>query len=371
MSPQRPSWVIYLSAIRWSGPRNRQHELALQLARDRTVLFVEPPGLRPNWRLRIEPAGASIWRVDPLALLPIGRHLAWVNRINRLWEAWRLRRWLGPRGGRRIVLLDEDLAAPLAKRLGASLFIYDAADLDWTFTRRWNRRHLCAALAEGVQAADVVTISSTVLADYLPCVPGPVVELLNACDPVHFTSGAEVPPAVESVAEPRIGYVGALDSRAFDCELVMRIAADHPAWSFVLVGPADLGVASRLQSLPNIHLLGPVSYEDLPGVLNGFDVCLIPYRVGDRIDYVQPKKLFEYLAAGKPVVATPLPALRRLKAPHRLARTAEEFGTAIAAALDDRGEEASRARRASALAHTWELRGRQLRELLDSAEAAA
>jgi O-antigen/teichoic acid export membrane protein/glycosyltransferase involved in cell wall biosynthesis len=362
-------WAIYLSAIGWEGRRNRQQELALQLTNSRRVLFVEPPGLGIAWRLQIDVLGESLWRVQPLALLPLGRFLPWVNRVNRRYSGRRLRDWLDRRPGDRVVILDEDLAAPLAARLAARARVYDAADLDWTFTRRWNRRHLRAALAEAVGAADLVLTSSTTLAEHLPPARGPVVELLNACDAEHFERDVRVPASVEALPRPRIGYVGVIDARAFDCRLVATVASNRPEWTFVLAGPIDARVASGLAARSNVHLLGPVSYEDLPGVVSGFDVCMIPYRVGERIDYVQPKKLFEYFAAGKPVVATALPALSRLDGPCHLAPNADAFGAAIATALDECDSTAVESRRRCAREHTWELRGRTLRTLLDEVRA--
>ncbi|MHB8531653.1 MAG: oligosaccharide flippase family protein [Solirubrobacteraceae bacterium] len=363
-------WVVYLSAIAWEGPRNRQQELAAQLARGRRVLFVEAPHLRPAWKLRIDTLDGSLWRARPLALLPLGRFLPWVNRVNRRYSGWRLRRWLDRRPGDRIVVLDEDLAAPLVSRLKARLLIYDGADLDWTFTRKWNRRHLQTALSEAVATVDLVLTSSTVLAQHLPPTRGPVLELLNACDPEHFGRPTDVPFAIRRLPQPRIGYVGAIDDRAFDSRLLVKVAHDRPDWTFVLAGPANSRVALDFAALANVHLVGRVPYADLPGVVAGFDVCLIPYRIGERIDYVQPKKLFEYLAAGKPVVTTALPALSQLDVPYRVATTAEAFASRIDEALLDCDAIAAEARRACAQGHTWEIRGHTLRAILDGFEVA-
>jgi O-antigen/teichoic acid export membrane protein/glycosyltransferase involved in cell wall biosynthesis len=362
------AWVIYLSAIGWEGRRNRQHELAQQAGRGRRVLFVEPPGLGMSWRPRAEQLGPRLWRARPLSLLPFGRHLPWVNTINRSCSGWWLRRWLDGRPGGRVVILDEDLAAPLASRLGAHSTIYDAADLDWTFTRCWNRRHLRRALARAVDAADLVTVSSPVLAEHLPATGAPIVELLNACEAEHFETPVGVPPSIAALPRPRMGYVGAIDERALDAGLLEELARSEPQWTFVLAGPALPRVRDRLAVLPNVHLVGEVAYSQLPGVLQGIDVCLIPYRIGERIDYVQPKKLFEYLAAGKPVVSTALPALRGLDVPHRTARTVPDFARSIALSLESSCPQEIEARRRSAHTHSWEARGSVLRGLLDELE---
>jgi len=365
------SWAVYLSAIPFEGARNRQQELAEQVAQTRRVLFVEAPGLGMAWRLKVDELAPSLWRARSLSLLPLGRFLPWANHLNRRYSGWRLRRWLDRRPGERIVIVDEDLAAPLAPRLGACARVYDAADLDWTFTRRWNRRHLRGALSEAVHDADAVLVSSLVLADHIPRSRGPVIELLNACDVTHFAGQAEPPAWLRALPGPRIGYVGSIDRRAFDAQFVATVAAAHPEWTFVLAGPAEEGVAAAFEELPNVHLPGRIDYEALPGLLGAFDVCLIPYRVGELIDYVQPKKLFEYLAAGKPVVVTAMPALAGLAVPHRCAAAPESFALAIAAALHEGSAPADcELRRHSVRHHTWEARGQTIRGLLDDLEIA-
>jgi len=365
------SWAVYLSAIPFEGARNRQQELAEQVAQTRRVLFVEAPGLGMAWRLKVDELAPSLWRARSLSLLPLGRFLPWVNQLNRRYGGWRLRRWLDRRPGERIVIVDEDLAAPLAPRLGARARVYDAADLDWTFTRRWNRRHLRGALDAAVRDADAVLVSSLVLANHIPRARGPVIELLNACDVAHFAGQPEAPAWLRALPAPRIGYVGSIDRRAFDAAFMATVAAAHPEWTFVLAGPAEEGVAARFDELPNVHLPGRIDYEALPGLLGAFDVCLIPYRVGGLIDYVQPKKLFEYLAAGKPVVVTAMPALAGLAVPHRCAAAPEPFALAIAEALHEGlAPTDCELRRHSVRHHTWEARGRAIRGVLDDLECA-
>jgi hypothetical protein len=120
-----------------------------------------------------------------------------------------------------------------------------------------------------------------------------------------------------------------------------------------------------LRGLANVHLPGAIAYADAPAVVRGFDVALIPYRLGGLVDYVHPKKCYEYLAAGRPVVTTPLPALAAMDAPIRLAAGPAAFGQAIAAALAESDDPAAAEdRRAIGVANSWRLRGVQLRTLL-------
>jgi GT2 family glycosyltransferase len=371
VEPEAPDWVVYLSGIPWNFHRNRQQELARELARTRRVLFVERPRLLPAWRVRVEELSPSLWRAESPALLPFGRFLPPANAVNRRFAARRLRHWLDGRPGPRLLWIDEDLAAAAIGRLGERAVVYDAADLDWTFTRRWNRPHLRRALAGALRRADLVLSSSRALSQLLEphrCRP---VELTNACDPERFHPDGPRAP-LGTLPRPRLGYVGAIDERAFDAPLLAAVATLRPDWSFLLAGPSTPAARSTLGHLSNVHLLGPVASENVPSLLRAFDVCLIPYRTSGRASYVHPKKFYEYLATGKPVVATPLAALDAEAAVHGRGSTPEAFARAVEGALAEAGDaDLARRRRTVACANSWASRGERLRGLLAGLEGAA
>ncbi|MEU1752817.1 glycosyltransferase [Micromonospora matsumotoense] len=360
-------WAVLFSGTPWVGGAHRQHALARELAVDHRVLFVDPPGQRPRWRAEVIQVDRALWHAVPPTAVPCGRHLPPGNEVNRWVATAALSRWLRRHDGRvRLLWLDEDLAAPCAGRLPAAAVVYDATDLDWTFTRLWNRRHLRRNLARAVAAADLVLASSAALPERMPRRgPTPVV-LPNGCDPTHFAVGGPVAPPVARLRRPVVGYCGAVDTRAFDADLVAAVARARPDWTFLLAGPSTRAGRSPLRGLANVVLTGPVGYADVPALLRGCDVTVIPYRVGGRIDYVHPKKCYEYLALGKPVVATPLPALRHLTGVIGIAAGPQAFTEAVAAALDTATVPSQiTRRRAVAVANSWAHRGRHLRELLD------
>jgi glycosyltransferase involved in cell wall biosynthesis len=326
-------WVVMLSGSPWRAAAHRQQAMARELSVDRRVLFVDPPRNRPRWTFAVHRVTDAIWRVEPPTALPFGRQLPPANTIGRQVTAVLLRRWLDARGGARILWLDEDLAAPLVGRLGESSVIYDATDLDWTFTRRWNRWTLRRMLRHAVGAADLVLASSAALPARLPAGRRPAVVIPNACDPDHFCPDGPSAAFLADLPRPRLGYLGSIDTRAFDGELVAAVARDHPEWTFVLVGPATRAGRRPLRGLANVHVFDPVPYPRAADVVRACDIGIVPYRVGGLIDYVHPKKCYEYLAAGKAVVATALPALVELVAPVRLANGPAAFADAIARAL--------------------------------------
>lgn len=368
---RRRTWVVMLSGIGWESGGHRQHELARQVAKDRRVLYVDPPGRRMRWRFTVRQVEPSLWHAVPPAVLPFGTLCPAANFINRRVAAWSLRRFLRDRPGPRLCWIGEALAASMAGRLGEAGVVYDVTDLDWTFTRAWNRWHLRRGERHAMEKADLVLLSSPVLTAWLPRSAGVrarTVVVPNACDPELFRPDRPSSPWLERLPSPRLVYTGAVDTRAFDASLVAQVAVDHPEWTFVLAGRSTARGRAPLVSLPNVRLIDPVPYDEVPDLLRGCDVCLIPYRLKGLVDYVQPKKLYEYLAMGKPVVATALPALRDLGDIVHLAHDPSEFAAGIEKALARTSPSVVSARRAAAVANSWTARGDQVRRLLTELE---
>jgi|SRR5581483_3282827 len=152
-------------------------------------------------------------------------------------------------------------------------------------------------------------------------------------------------------------------------DLLVSLARTRPDWSFALVGPIGAGDpstdVSALSGLSNVHLLGARPYEGLPAVLRAADAAIIPYAVNDLTTSVFPMKVYEYLAAGLPVVATPLPSLRGVDG-IAVADGAEAMAARLAELMA--GDTAERRRERSRLAsgHSWEARLEEMAEVLAS-----
>ena len=128
----------------------------------------------------------------------------------------------------------------------------------------------------------------------------------NGVESDHFSRAlredTEVPAGLKRLLRPVIGYFGLIGDR-IDCPLLEAMAEKHPEWSIVLVGP----VREEMCKVPrkeNIHLTGQVDYTLLPGYLKGFDVAIIPYLLNETTMDLNPTKLLEYMAGGRPVVST-------------------------------------------------------------------
>ena len=182
----------------------------------------------------------------------------------------------------------------------------------------------------------------------------------NGVDFDAFANARPLPDALAAIKGPRIGYSGFLKIQ-LNWELLFDVAQQNPQWSFVFVGkPLDqpgLGDAlTRIDALPNVHLLGGKSSVELSAYPQHFDVCMLPYRVDDYTKYIDPLKLGEYMASGRPAVGTPILPLQEVAGLIALADTPEEWRHAIEAALEPAANTAAeRARRQSwARTRTWD-----------------
>ena len=161
------------------------------------------------------------------------------------------------------------------------------------------------------------------------------------------------------LSRPIIGYAGVINEK-LDLDLLRVVAQSHHEWQFVFIGPDAMRYEREqldvLRSLPNVHFLGSKPVADLPAYVRACDVCLIPYKQNEWTRHISPLKLYEYLAAGVPIVATPIPATVEMAETLWLASTPEAFGHAIAAGLAADSPHRRQRQQALAQNNTWERR---------------
>jgi glycosyltransferase involved in cell wall biosynthesis len=362
-----------------------QHHLMSRLARDNRVLFVESLGLR-----RPQLAGRDLARIarrlrrgvapprevdrvhvlSPLVLPLHGNALA--RALNaRLLPALvsRAARRLGMR--RPILWAYVPQAEVLLDALDPSLVVYHCVD-DIAAQAGIDAASFRAAERRFVARADLVLASAPALAARMRELVretaavdrrnATVLEAPNVADTALFATAltpGQVDTALAALPRPRIVFTGAIVTTKLDLALLAELARARPQWSFALVGPVGPGDprtdVSALRGEPNVHLLGARSYAELPAVLRGADAGLIPYARNELTESIFPMKVYEYLAAGLPVVATPLPALAEV-AEVRTAADAEGITALLEEALADDAPERRVERSRRAAAHSWERR---------------
>lgn len=176
----------------------------------------------------------------------------------------------------------------------------------------------------------------------------------------HFAEPREIPPELRDLPRPIVGFAGGLTTPV-DLALVRRLATEFATGSVVLIGPVYIDVETI--AAPNVHVLGPRPYTDLPAYVQAFDVGLIPYVLNAHTLAVDPLKLLEYLAAGIPVVALDLPEIRKYAHAVSIASTHDEFVDAVRRAATDHTTTPEQ-RRAVAREHDWSARAARLLGIL-------
>jgi len=162
-------------------------------------------------------------------------------------------------------------------------------------------------------------------------------------------------PELAGLKRPLIGYVGALNSQRLDIAIIEHIAVTYPEYTIVLVGPEDeTFLASRLHSFDNVVFSGQRAVTELPGFINAFDICINPQLVNEITIGNYPRKIDEYLALGKPVIATRTKTMEAFKDYVYLAENKEDYARFIALAIAEDSEQKNSERKAFAFTHTWE-----------------
>jgi glycosyltransferase involved in cell wall biosynthesis len=182
-------------------------------------------------------------------------------------------------------------------------------------------------------------------------------------------SDAPAPDDVAALPRPLIGYVGAINTK-LDLSLFAAVAEAHPEWTLALVGPVRFPVSDpllqKLWHLDNVHFLGTKPVEAVPYYIKALDVCLLPYRQNEWTRNISSLKLYEYLACGKPVVSSDVPAARDYADLVSIAGDAAHFTARVVEALRGSSQEEIARRMEVASRNTWRHRVAQISELIDA-----
>ena len=256
--------------------------------------------------------------------------------------------------------------------LNESLVIYHVSDkydantmdhaTDPSFIRKLHER--------AIEAADLIFYSSRkLLADATRGLERSHL-LEQAVDFDHWSkiSHGDVPIAaeVERIPHPRVGYFGAIEPWLVDQELIKQAAHERPEWNWIFIGNKSRGL--EIESLPNVHFLPPVSYQNLPHYAAGFDVCVLPWNTDVPFtSYGSAIKVREYLASGKPVVIAPLPEYESMSDVLRIGRSRDQFLELVDEALAEEGTAQSQRRQDSVRDGTWDARAEWVSDLIEHA----
>ena len=357
----RPPLIVF-SHLRWGFVFQRPQQLLTRLASRFDVYFVEEPVFADA-----EPALMSATHQNGVEVLTprtkefaSGLHDSQLNAMKPL-----LADFMASRGLKEpLVWLTTPMALPLVADLEPRAVVYDC--MDDLAASKSAPTELAAREKALMELADVVLTGGPSLHEArlgqhpnLHCLPG-------AVDAAHFApenlDGDDVESAVATelhrgMPNPRLGFFGVIDER-LALDLVAGLADLRPGWQIVMVGPVVGMDPATLPQRPNIRWVGMQRYEALPHLMSHWDVCLLPFALNEATRCASPGKTLEYLAGGKPVVATPIRDLVSLYgAAVHIAKDAHQFVAAVEDLLDESAPaRAERRARAQALVdgHPWD-----------------
>ena len=281
-----------------------------------------------------------------------------LNKINNKRFARSIKRAIDKLGFKDIILFnDNDIfrCFYLKELLKSSLSIYYSRD--YLLSVDYWKLHGAKLEPQLISKSDLCVANSTYLADYCKQYNKNSYYVGQGCDLEAFSNKQKlsIPADVLNIPKPIIGYVGALQSIRLDIDLIAYIARQRPAWSIVLVGPEDEQFkVSILHQIPNVVFLGAKSPEMLAQYIHSFTVCLNPQLINQVTIGNYPRKIDEYLAMGKPVVASRTDTMSIFIEHVYLATTKEDYITLIGQALAEDSEIKRVGRINFAATHTWE-----------------
>lgn len=357
--------------------------IALEVSKNNRVIYVNSPLDRntllnrkddPQVKKRLavmagqEPqlqkVGDNIWqffpncRLESINRLPDGLLFDFFNKRNNRRFAAEIKKAIAELDFKDFVLFnDSDMFRSfyLKELLQPTQYIYYTRD-NLLAVDYWKRHGLRIEPAL-MQKADLVTANSVYLARVAQKHNPKSYYVGQGCETEQFS--AEIthtePQDIQHINRPRVGYIGALYGLRLDVKLLENIARQRPQWNLVLVGPEDDAFKnSALHQLANVFFTGPKKPDELPAYLSSFDVALNPQILNEVTIGNYPRKIDEYLAMGKPTVATKTEAMEIFDGYVYLAESEADYLTMIEQALNETDALLKQKRITYALSHTWE-----------------
>lgn len=337
--------LLVLAEVRWGYFRTRKQFLLSRFPAPWRIFYAQPPAFGGDdpWRPRREgrvtyftvpflKPGTSQALYNRLIELGAGRSL--VERAAELY----LHRALGRLGvePRPVVLTSNIYCAGLLSRLRKKLVFYDFNDSPFQFPRvpAWAERYWQRTIG---QVDTFFVVSEFYRRRLRGQTDRPLIPLGNGVEFEHFHARRPEPPELAALPRPRIGYVGLL-SHFLDLDGLEALRQARRGGTLVLIGPGTPETEAGIRELVGrggVERLGPKPYAELPAYMQGLDVGVIPFRANDpHVQGINPNKVYQYLAAGVPVVTTPVLDLEPQPPALQFASTPHDMASAVAMALD-------------------------------------
>lgn len=256
-----------------------------------------------------------------------------------------------------IHLIDNDIYRSYYSKetLGSSLSVYYRRDNVQPYAY-W-KKHAVRLEPKLIEKSDLVVCNSAQLAEYAQSFNTKSFDVGQGVDLSAYNTAIpfDVPEAIQSIPGPRIGYIGDINSMRLDADLIYELAKSKPAYSFVMIGNQDkVFAAHALHNLKNVYFTGSIPKNKVPEYMHSLDVCLNPQLVNEITIGNYPRKVDEYLALGKPVIATRTKTMELFKDHVYLCNSLDDYKQAVENALLENTEAKKKERIQFARSHSWQ-----------------
>ncbi len=380
--------IICFGFAEWDNPyKTNQHHLMERFSKQNRVLFIESLGLRQpalqkkdlsrifkrigKWLGGVRNVSGTLFVFSPL-VLPFHKFLL-VRIFNHIFLSLQLKYVVAKlKFSDPIIWSYVPNAVEFLGVWNEKLSVYHCVD-ELSANPRIPGEVVKKMEEEYIRRADITFVTAMSLFVEKKRFSSSVYYMPNVADYDLFSkasdSRTEVNPEISKINMPRLGFIGAVSGYKLDFDLIEYLASRHPEWSIIMIGATGEGEKaadiSGIAAKKNIHLMGGKRYEDLPGYIKGFDVCLLPNKINEYTRNMFPMKFFEYLASGKPVVSTKLAALEEFSRLAYFSKDNEEFENNVEKALKENDSALREERIAAAKKFTWETRIEEMSTIIN------
>jgi len=320
--------LVCFSHLRWGFVFQRPNHLLSRFSKHQRVFFIEEPIFHAEEdRIHIENFNENLYVVTPYLKEGLSeeevlrRQKKYLSNLLHNMKVTRFFSWY-----------YTPMALPFTADLQPELVIYDCMDELSAF--KFAPPQLTILEKELFAKADVVFTGGNSIYESKKNAHHNIYSMPSSIDKHHFGKARTQindPSDQRDIPHPRFGFFGVVDER-FDIELLDAVARQKPDWHFVILGPVVKIDPATLPHYENVHYLGGKKYDELPAYISGWDIALIPFAMNESTKFISPTKTPEYLAAGKPVISTPIRDVVKPYGEHNLVHIIENAAQFIDAA---------------------------------------
>lgn len=331
--------LVCFSHLRWAFVFQRPQHLLSRFAKHQRVFFIEEPIFGDEEeKLHIENCNNVFVVTQHLkhGYSEAEVHAKLRKTVDNLLVDMKINRYIS--------WYYTPMALPFTEHLNPEIIVYDCMDELSAF--KFAPPELTIREKELFRRADVVFTGGHSIYENKKDHHHNIYAFPSSIDKHHFGGARTIktdPADQAGIPHPRFGFFGVVDER-FDIDLIAEVARIKPEWHFVILGPVVKIDPASLPNYDNLHYLGGKKYDELPSYIAGWDIATIPFAMNESTKFISPTKTPEYLAAGKPVISTPIRDVVRPYGDNKLVHIVNNAQEFVAAAE----KELAKKRR-----HTW------------------